>query len=151
MSISTRPAQIADIPQVLSLMQELAVFENYAQHFQVKEHDLQNIIAASSSVHLIVADDGNGNCIALAVLYQQPFTYDMKPWFVLKEFVVQKAYRGDGVGPALFKAVIDFSRSHQASRLKWEVLADNTRAKRFYERLGGQLISEWQLYGLDLG
>ena len=132
-------------------MVSLAEFEAYSEQFNVSASDVEDIIVSSNKVHLIVADSGGHSCVALAVMFKQPFTYDMKPWLILKEFVVDEGFRGTGVGRTLFQYLVDFARKENATKIKWEVLASNARAKSFYEGFGSNHQLEWQIYQLDPG
>jgi len=149
MTIRARKAELSDVPGILKLMISLAEFENYVDQFNVSASDVQDIIRSSKAVHFFVADSGEDSCVALAVLFQQPFTYDMKPWLILKEFIVDYGHRGQGIGRILFDHIVAFARREHATKIKWEVLSNNSRAKEFYERLGSEHQSEWQIYQIE--
>lgn len=151
MSIRARKAQLSDVPGILRLMVSLAEFENYGDQFNVSASDVRDLIRSSNTVHFFVADSGEDSCVALAVLFQQPFTYDMKPWFILKEFIVDDRYRGEGIGRILFQHIGAFAKREQATKIKWEVLSKNNRAKKFYEGFGSEHQSDWQIYQLEIG
>ena len=59
---------------------------------------------------------------------------------LISVLAVSSAARGKGIGEELMKAVIDFARSHQYTRVFLYVTDTNERAKSFYERIG--LIQE---------
>lgn len=150
MSVRARKAQMSDVQEIRRLMISLAEFESYVDQFNVSENDVEDIILNSNTVHFFVADRGERTCVALAVLFEQPFTYDMKPWFILKEFIVDDEYRDEGVGRALFRHIVAFAKQEQATKIKWEVLTKNRRAKAFYEGLGSEHQSEWQIYQIAI-
>lgn len=150
MSIRGRKAQLSDVPDIRRLMISLAEFEHYVDQFNVSASDVQDIIRHSNTIHFFVADSGEDRCVALAILFQQPFTYDMKPWFILKEFIVDDRYRGQGIGRILFEHIIAFARRERATKIKWEVLCNNSRAKEFYEGFGSEHQLEWQIYQIEI-
>lgn len=150
MAIKTRKAQISDVPEILRLMLSLAEFESYSDKFDVSADDLENIIRHSDDVFIFVADDNEQSCVAIAVAFTQPFTYDMKPWLILKEFIVDEAHRGRNVGSALFRRLVSFAREQGVVKIKWEVLTDNNNAKKFYEELGSEHQGAWQIYQFEL-
>lgn len=49
---------------------------------------------------------------------------------------VDPAFRGQGIGTALFRALCDFAREHGYSTIRLDVVDANTGARRLYERLG---------------
>lgn len=150
MEISVRLASQPDLPEVLALMRALADFEGYSAEFSVNEDDLLHIISNRDDVKIFVADSENQSAIGLAVIFEQPFTFDMQPWFVLKEFYVHKDYRNHQTAKQLFDFVVHYARMKQATRIKWDVLSDNARAKRFYEKMGAEYQAHWQQYSLKI-
>ncbi|MBI3346146.1 MAG: GNAT family N-acetyltransferase [Burkholderiales bacterium] len=62
---------------------------------------------------------------------------------------VRAAFRGRGVGEALLRWLRQFAAQTGASRLRWEVNANNGGAVRFYERLGAVVktkgLCAWEL------
>jgi GNAT superfamily N-acetyltransferase len=150
MTIRARKAQVSDVPGIHKLMISLAEFESYSDQFNVSANDVEDIIVSSNTVHLIVVDSGRHSCVGLAVVFEQPFTYDMKPWLILKEFVVDEGFRGVGVGQILFQYLVQFAKEADATKIKWEVLVSNDRAKSFYKTFGSEHQLEWQIYQLDL-
>jgi GNAT superfamily N-acetyltransferase len=55
---------------------------------------------------------------------------------LISVLAVSSAARGKGIGEELMKAVIDFARSHQYTKVFLYVVDTNKRAKAFYERIG---------------
>ena len=60
----------------------------------------------------------------------------------LDELYLAPEYQGLGFGKRLFKAVRNDLSDRNASRVAVWSLADNDRARAFYERLGGRMIAE---------
>jgi GNAT superfamily N-acetyltransferase len=54
----------------------------------------------------------------------------------LKELYVPTAYRGQGVGKLLMRAVFEAAARHGCSRVEWTTDITNTSAQAFYGRLG---------------
>ena len=149
-----REVTVHDIDSVLPLMQGLAAFEGYREQFKVNRNSLEQLIEYNSQAGVLVAAEDSGEvpyCVAgMLVYFYQPFTYDLKPWMVIKELFVAAGCRGRGVGEALFNAARAHCIARGGSKMKWDVLADNQSAQRFYKRLGGQTESRWQIMSLEL-
>ncbi|MBY0572239.1 MAG: GNAT family N-acetyltransferase [Undibacterium sp.] len=155
-----RPAVAADASALLNLMRQLAQFEAYADQFVVTETDLlaRGLQSEQPQFYAFVAQDvygvsngvSNGDLIAYAVVYLVEFTFDLRPTMHLKELYVCAEQRQTGVGNALMQAVIDFAKSRQCGRLKWDVLPENHRAQAFYRRLQGNEVKDWQAWRIDL-
>lgn len=146
-AIRVRPAQRADAQQVLAMMFALAEFEGYSAEFRVTLDELVQRCFVRHDFQVLVADSG-GELLGMLVYYEQPFTYDLKPWFVVKELYVRDAFRGSGVGRMLMKSVARHCHLQGGSRLRWEVLTDNLPAQRFYGSLGAKPNTGWQTWHL---
>jgi GNAT superfamily N-acetyltransferase len=92
----------------------------------------------------------SGDLIGYAVGYLIPFTFDLRPSYVLKELYVAKPGRRAGVGAALFNAVVAHARSEGCRLLKWDVLPHNLAAQQFYAEHGGEAVCDWQAWRMTL-
>jgi|TARA_R110001583_G_scaffold50270_6_gene156844 diamine N-acetyltransferase len=129
-------------------MRELAVYERYIDQFRVTESDIiENGLSASPRFGIFVAEM-DGDIIGIAVHYEIPWTYDLKPVLVLKELFVSKHARTLGAGRALLTKIEKHALEIDASRIVWTVLKDNVAAKQFYEKAGGQKDAAWELWEL---
>ncbi len=103
--IVVRPFHAEDVPQLHALMSALADFEGYdlaVTPADVVERGLSETPQVEAFVaHYMWSTD----LVGMAVVYQIPYTYHLKPNLVLKELYVSEGSRGCGVGNALFSAV----------------------------------------------
>jgi ribosomal protein S18 acetylase RimI-like enzyme/ketosteroid isomerase-like protein len=155
-----RYAVAADATQLLYLMKRLAAVGGYADRFKVNEHDLlERGLAPASSLRAtaqftaIVAADRDAASSALngyALVYEIPFTFDLRPTLVIKELYVDEHVRASGIGKALMRAVVEHAKTRSCGRLKWDVLPSNDRAKTFYRSVGGHRVLDWEAWRKDL-
>lgn len=61
----------------------------------------------------------------------------------LEDMIITKAYRRQGLGGALFEALIGIAAKHEVDRLAWQVLDWNQSAIRFYQQYDAWLEEEW--------
>lgn len=146
--LTIRSARLEDVGQLLALMRALAEFEGYITDFKVSESELRRRCFVNQDFHVLVAEMGN-ELIGMLVYYTQPFTYDLAPWFVIKELFVHESARGLGAGRKLMKEAALRCVEEGGSRLRWEVLVDNPAAKKFYSSLGAQADTQWQTWHLS--
>ena len=150
------PANQADLPDVLLLMQDLAEFEGYLPDFVVTLEALERLYLQQRVFGILVAkykDSGstkNGRVAGILVYFFQPFTYDLTPWLIVKELFVSEEYRGQGVGEALMLEARNVCKAQGGSRMKWEVLTQNTAAQAFYKQLGASVEENWRTMSLPL-
>ena len=63
--------------------------------------------------------------------------------FYLQAIAVDKELRGDGVGSVLMDSFEERARASGSTRLSLDVSAKNEGARRFYERRGMTVESQW--------
>ncbi|WP_075291065.1 GNAT family N-acetyltransferase [Pararhizobium arenae] len=142
--LEIRAFEQKDVSDVLALMRGLAVFEGYIDDFRVTEADLvEHGLGPSPRFGVFVAVLA-GKVIGIAVHYQIPWTFDLKPVVVLKELFVAEEARGIGAGEALFHRLTAYARDIGASKVAWTVLDGNEPAMRFYDRQGGVPDTLWK-------
>jgi len=145
-----RLARADDVPQLLSLMQLLAEFEDYADQFQVTEAELQQRGFGEKPEFIALVAEQDNKLVGMLVCYLIPFTFDLRPTLFIKELYVAARYRGQNAGQQLFSAARALAEEHNCGRMKWDVLHDNTRAEQFYQQQGATADSQWKGYILAL-
>jgi GNAT superfamily N-acetyltransferase len=145
-----RLALEADIPHLLPLMRELAVFEKYDGAFAVTEEVLreQGFRRSRPDFYCLVAEEA-GQLIGMLVYYFVPFTYRAKPNLIIKELYVAERHRSQGIGGLLMNAVAAEAAKANCGRIKWWVAKWNTRSIQFYQRLGGKIDEEWHEFQMS--
>ena len=63
--------------------------------------------------------------------------------------MVEKAHRSQGIGSALYQAVLSFAREKKVRRVNWEVLDWNSPAIEFYEKSGAEVLKEWRVVSMS--
>lgn len=145
--VQIRWAKPGDEGELLVLMKALAKFEGYIDQFAVTEADLSRVLFQEPSTQVLVAQVEQ-TLVGMLVFYRLPFTYDMKPWWLMKELYVDEQYRSLGIGEQLFQALKAYAQAEGGSRIRWDVLSTNLPAQRFYQRQGARHNDQWQLYDL---
>jgi GNAT superfamily N-acetyltransferase len=94
----------------------------------------QRFNAPEKSQWIVLAEEKR-SLIGFACVYG---AYDAEQGTLLENLHVSKRYRGTGLGVSLVRAVVRWSiENHPDSGVHLWALAQNTSARRFYERLGG--------------
>lgn len=119
----------------------------------VREHLLENLLAASSPHRLIVASTVGGGVVGLAAItfvfsLVEP-TPDKRKHCQLKELYVRSSERSQGVGRALMSWVARYASDNGCHRIDWPVKASNARGIAFYEGLGAERVVERLSYRLS--
>lgn len=146
-----RPGTPADLPAVLALIQELAIFERAPDAVVTTvETMMRDGFGPARVFGFLVAEAPAGELLGLALYFPAYSTWKGRMLY-LEDLIVTEAARGQGLGQQLFAAVVAEARRQGARRVRWQVLDWNTPAIRFYERLGAHLDPEWINGTLELG
>ncbi len=100
----------------------------------VKERLPSDLAAFPTSVVLLARLDGVAAGAAVAFLGYS--TFAAAPLLNLHDFVVAPVFRGRGVARALLERLAFEARKRGCCKITLEVLENNVRARRIYERAG---------------
>ena len=148
MRFRIRNAQKNDMPQVLSLIKELAVFEKEPEAVEVTIRDLENDgFSENPSFHCFVAEV-HGKIEGMALVYNRYSTWKGKALH-LEDLIVSDVMRGAGIGSALLDEVVKYGHHLGVKRITWEVLDWNEPAIVFYEKKGANIMRDWNVVHLN--
>jgi GNAT superfamily N-acetyltransferase len=146
--MNIRKGKINDMPAVLSLIQELAVFEKEPDAVVVTVADLERDgFGENPLFHTFVAEM-NGEIIGMALYYYRYSTWKGKT-IHLEDLIVKEAHRGTGAGLALYTEIIKQGKKDNVRRLEWNVLDWNEPAIRFYEKSGAKVLDDWRVVQMN--
>jgi len=119
-----------DLPEIASLIHELAEYEKLAHE-----------------VRLIGEIDGKPEGFAL--FFHNFSTFEGKPGIYLEDLFVTPGARGSGLGTALLAELARLAVARDCARLEWSVLDWNAPSIGFYKALGAKPMDEWTVFRLD--
>lgn len=148
MNFTIRTASKNDMPQVLNLIKQLAVFEKEPDAVEVTLTDLENDgFGENPAFHCFVAEV-NGTIEGMALVYNRYSTWKGKALH-LEDLIVNETMRGTGIGSALLDEVVKYGYHLGVKRINWEVLDWNEPAIVFYEKNGANVMREWNVVHLN--
>jgi ribosomal protein S18 acetylase RimI-like enzyme len=155
MEVTVRRAEPKDVPRMLELVKELAVYEREPEAVTVTEEEMREAgfgekpvwigwVAVRSEDQMIGRSENENapQVVGMAVCYERYSTWKGRCLY-LEDIVVTQDARGKGVGNKLFKACASFAVEQDFHHMLWQVLDWNEGAIRFYERYGAQISKEW--------
>ena len=146
--MSIRKATPNDMPQVLELIQELAVFEKEPEAVVITAADLvRDGFSENPLFHCFVAEIDQ-KIIGIALYYYRYSTWKGKTLH-LEDLIVKESQRGTGIGFQLYSEIIRQGQRDQVRRIEWAVLDWNTPAIDFYKKTGAKVLSEWCVAQMD--
>jgi GNAT superfamily N-acetyltransferase len=137
-----RKGERSDVPQVMELIRELAAYEKAPDEVTNNEADMElEFDAPNPAFRLLVAEKGRV-IVGIAVFFVKYSTWKGRGLY-LDDIVVREAYRGKGIGSALFNELLAIAREEGFKQLHWQVLDWNEPAINFYKKYNASLDSEW--------
>ncbi|CAM4128839.1 GNAT family N-acetyltransferase [Zobellia nedashkovskayae] len=148
MDYSIREAKESDMPQVLTLVKELAIFEKESNAVEVTVDDLKNDGFGEKKLFHCFVGENEGAIVGMALVYPRYSTWK-GPVIHLEDLIVTEKMRGSGLGSALLKEVVKYGNDLGVKRICWEVLDWNEPAITFYEKKGANVMRDWDVVQLD--
>ena len=148
MEFNIREAQVTDMPEVLKLINDLAVFEKEPDAVEVTVKDLEQDGFGDNPAFKCFVAVTNKTVQGIAIIYNRYSTWKGKI-IHLEDLIVNEAYRHQGIGTALLNEVVKYASSIKAKRINWEVIDWNKPAISFYESKGATVMRDWDVVQLN--
>ncbi len=158
MNIVIRKGTKTDLPAVLNLVKELAIYEKAPNEVTVTLSDMERDGFGENPIFSFFVAEKDGNIVGIALYYIKYSTWKGKCVF-LEDIIVTEEYRQYGIGKKLFDEVVKVAKAMHVKRLEWQVLEWNEPAIKFYKKLNAHFDEEWinckltdkeiQTYSLD--
>ena len=143
-----RPATRADVPEIVSLIRALAVYEKRPHEVELDAAALaEHLFGPRPYAECLMAEDA-GAVVGFALFFHNYSTFGGKPGIYLEDLFVILEARGRGHGKALFVELAKLATARNCGRLEWAVLDWNEPAIGFYKSLGAVAKDEWTTYRL---
>jgi len=137
-----------DMPSVLELIKELAIFEKEPEAVVVTVDDLvRDGFCENPLFHTFIAEINN-KIVGMALYYYRYSTWKGKT-IHLEDLIVKEDVRGSGVGFDLYSAIIKQGKKDKVRRIEWNVLDWNTPAINFYTKSGAKILEDWRVVQMD--
>jgi GNAT superfamily N-acetyltransferase len=143
-----RKALKKDMPCVLELIQELAIFEKEPDAVVVTVDDLVRDGFSEQPLFQCFVAEVENEIIGMALFYYRYSTWKGKT-IHLEDLIVKESKRGTGAGFALYKEIIQQGKAENVRRIEWNVLDWNTPAIDFYEKSGAKVLGDWRVVHMD--
>jgi GNAT superfamily N-acetyltransferase len=140
--MTTRPGKKSDLPQVLALVKELALYERAPHEVTNTVERMERDGFGPNPIYgLFVAED-NDRIVGISIFYWRYSTWKGKRLY-LEDIVVTESERGKGTGKLLFDRTMQHALDENCTGMMWQVLEWNEPALNFYKKYGAKLDDEW--------
>ncbi len=142
MKVLIREVNEVDIPSVLKLVHELAVYEKAPDEVEVNAEQMKEWGFGKDALFRFFVAEENGNVLGIALYYYKYSTWKGKCIF-LEDIIVTETQRKKNIGSKLFEQVVQVAKREGVKRLEWQVLSWNEPAIAFYKKYKSNFDEEW--------
>lgn len=131
-----------DLPAVLDLIKELALYEKAPQEVITTVEQMEIDGFGPSRIFYFIVAEAAGEIVGIALYYYKYSTWKGKCIY-LDDIVVTNSFRRKGIGTLLLDELIRIADKNNAMKLEWQVLDWNQSAIDFYQKYDVAFDSEW--------
>ncbi len=142
MNFKIRTATKIDLPQVLDLVKELALYEKAPHEVTITLDELEKDGFGEHPLYWIILAENEDGIVGMSFYYIRYSTWKGKCLY-LEDIVVKEEYRGQKIGKVLFEETIKAAKAMDAKLMNWQVLDWNEPALNFYKKFNAELDGEW--------
>jgi GNAT superfamily N-acetyltransferase len=142
MDFTIRKATKEDLPEVLALVTELAVYEKAGHEVTITLQELEKDGFGENPLYWIILAENEQGILGMSFYYIRYSTWKGRCLY-LEDIVVKEEYRGQKIGKILFEETIKAAKEMNAKLMTWQVLDWNEPAINFYKKFDAELDEEW--------
>lgn len=142
-----KEASEEDIPVILGLINELAVYEHLEEQVIITDEELKESLCNNKLIECFIAVYQNIPVGYILTFYNFS-TFLGKPGLYLEDLFIKPAYRKKGFGKAALKFLAKRAVEKGCGRFEWTCLDWNEPSRKFYESMGAVPMKEWIIYRL---
>jgi GNAT superfamily N-acetyltransferase len=138
-----RDAVPTDVPEILALIRDLAIYEKEPDAAIATEADLLRDGFGPEPYFRCIMAEMDGHVAGFALYFFQYSTWEGRPALYLEDLFVREPFRKRGIGVALFRRLAQIAVERHCTRFQWECLDWNQPALDFYDSVGARVLPEW--------
>lgn len=138
-----RPAKLSDCSSILTLVNELAVFERAPKEVTVSLSEMEAAGFSENPVWWAFVNENEHGIIDAFALYYIRYSTWKGCRMYLEDILVTENARGKGIGTQLMDRLIQEAKEKKLKGIVWQVLDWNEKAIQFYQKYQASFDSEW--------
>lgn len=142
-----RFAEESDVPVILGLIKELAVYEHLLDQVTATEEVLRQSLFERKAAEVIIAEYEN-KPIGYGLFFYNFSTFLGRPGIYLEDLYITPGMRGKGFGKTMLSFVAKIAVERNCVRFEWSCLDWNEPSIQIYKKLGAVSLDEWTMYRL---
>jgi ribosomal protein S18 acetylase RimI-like enzyme len=150
LSYKIKPALEDDLPVLMDLIKQLAVYEKLIDSYTATLELYRKYGFSEDAIFgalLVEKTAGEGpDYLGVALYYYTYSTFTGKPTLYLEDIFVPEEYRGRGIGTRLLVELAKIAVEKDCGRMDWIVLDWNKPSWEFYRNLGALPMEDWTVF-----
>jgi GNAT superfamily N-acetyltransferase len=146
--INIRKAEATDVPAMMTLVRELALYEKAPDEVTNTEEKMLEEGFGSKKAFECILVELDGEVVGMSLYYFRYSTWKGRRLY-LEDLIVTESQRGSGLGKVLFDKTIEIAKAENCSGMMWQVLDWNTPAINFYDKYNTRYDEGWLNCHLD--
>jgi GNAT superfamily N-acetyltransferase len=142
------PATEKDVPLILKLIRELAVYEKLEHEVVATEAGLRDALFGARPAGEVIIGYAGEEPAGFALFFQNFSTFLGRPGLYLEDLFVIPKWRGQGLGRLLLTRLAQIAVERGYGRMEWAVLDWNEMALKVYRGIGATPMDEWTVFRL---
>jgi len=143
-----RIAEETDVGLILDFIRDLADYENLSKEVVANEEVLLESIFVKHRAEVIIGEYKE-KPVGFATYFFSFSTFPGKANLYLEDLYIKEAYRGLGLGKAMFGCLGKICTERDCGRLDWWCLNWNEPSIRFYTKMGAKPMKDWTVYRVE--
>ena len=140
-----RLATRADVPVIVELIRELAVYEHLEHLATATPARLEVELFGDRPTCECIIGEHDGQPVGFALFFHNFSTYLCRKGLYLEDLFVRPTARGTGMGKRLLQGLAQMAVERDCGRFEWSVLDWNVDAQAFYRRMGATLLPDLRI------
>jgi GNAT superfamily N-acetyltransferase len=138
----------ADVPLILSLIEELAEYERLRHEVVATEEILREELFGEHPCAEVIIGYYQDQPAGFALFFHNMSTFLGRRGLYLEDVYVRPEMRGRGIGRAMLVYLARLANERGCGRFEWAVLDWNEPAIKFYKALGAIPMDQWTIFRL---
>lgn len=144
-SLSIRAATIADLEQILALINQKAAFDGVHDPIAATVVTLQHALFGDRPCAEVALAEVDAIAVGFVLFFQTYSSFLAQPAIWIDDLFVRSNWRRQGIGTALLQHVAQIAQTRNCGRMEWTVATHNPLAIQFYKQQGAQIREEVRL------
>jgi GNAT superfamily N-acetyltransferase len=134
--MNIRSAEPEDVPTIIALMREFAVFEGLLDHLEITEDRLSQVLFREGAFVNALVAEADGRVCAYSIFYPNFASFRGQLGMYLEDVYITADYRRKGIGDSMLREIARNAARRGFERIDFQVLGWNRSAIDFYKKLG---------------